>query len=55
MIYTADPRVDAYIDGLPVWQQAICYPSSGGEQPRRRLAHGEAQELDAMVRHPELI
>jgi len=19
-----DPRVDAYIDGLPVWQQAIC-------------------------------
>ena len=22
--YTADPRVDAYIDGLPDWQQAIC-------------------------------
>ena len=22
--YTADPRVDAYIDALPVWQQAIC-------------------------------
>jgi hypothetical protein len=22
--YTADPRVDAYIDGLPSWQQAIC-------------------------------
>ena len=24
MTYTADPRVDAYIDGLPDWQQAIC-------------------------------
>jgi hypothetical protein len=24
MLYQADPRVDAYIDGLPVWQQAIC-------------------------------
>jgi hypothetical protein len=22
--YTADPRVDAYIDPLPVWQQEIC-------------------------------
>jgi hypothetical protein len=24
MTYTADPRVDAYIDALPEWQQAIC-------------------------------
>jgi len=24
MPYVADPRVDAYIDGLPGWQQAIC-------------------------------
>jgi hypothetical protein len=24
MTYVADPRVDAYIDGLPGWQQAIC-------------------------------
>ena len=24
MGYTADPRVDAYIDRLPRWQQAIC-------------------------------
>jgi hypothetical protein len=23
-MYVADPRVDAYIDGLPDWQQAIC-------------------------------
>ena len=22
--YTTDPRVDAYIDALPDWQQAIC-------------------------------
>ena len=24
MTYTADPRIDTYIDGLPAWQQAIC-------------------------------
>jgi hypothetical protein len=24
MTYTADPRVDAFIDALPDWQQAIC-------------------------------
>lgn len=24
MTYDADPRVDAYIDALPAWQQAIC-------------------------------
>jgi hypothetical protein len=24
MSYVADPRVDAYIDPLPQWQQAIC-------------------------------
>ena len=24
MTYEADERVDAYIDGLPEWQQAIC-------------------------------
>jgi len=24
MTYIADPRVDAYIDALPTWQQAIC-------------------------------
>ena len=24
MTYATDPRVDAYIDGLPEWQQAIC-------------------------------
>ena len=24
MTFTTDPRVDAYIDALPQWQQAIC-------------------------------
>ena len=24
MTFTAEPRVDAYIDALPDWQQAIC-------------------------------
>ena len=24
MTYTADPRVDAYIDAIPDWQQAVC-------------------------------
>ncbi|MFB7878617.1 MULTISPECIES: DUF1801 domain-containing protein [unclassified Nocardia] len=24
MSYVVDPRVDAYIDALPTWQQAIC-------------------------------
>ena len=24
MTYPVDPRVDAYIDALPAWQQAIC-------------------------------
>jgi hypothetical protein len=24
MAYEKDPRVDAYIDGLPEWQQEIC-------------------------------
>src|SRR4051812_207600 len=24
MTYTADPRVDAYIDALPQWQQTVC-------------------------------
>ncbi len=24
MTYTADPRVDSYIDAIPDWQQAVC-------------------------------
>jgi len=33
MAYTADPRVDAYIEGLPGWQAAIC-------REVRELVHG---------------
>src|SRR6266704_3269781 len=33
MTYIADPRVDAYIDALPGWQQAIC-------REVRDLVHG---------------
>src|SRR5215470_594054 len=33
MAYAADPRVDAYIDALPEWQQAIC-------REVRDLVHG---------------
>ncbi|HKF33102.1 MAG TPA: DUF1801 domain-containing protein [Jatrophihabitantaceae bacterium] len=29
MSYQADPRVDAYIDALPEWQQAICHQVRG--------------------------
>jgi hypothetical protein len=32
LTYTVDPRVDAYIDALPEWQQAIC-------QQVRELVH----------------
>ena len=24
MAYTRDPRVDAYIDAIPAWQQRVC-------------------------------
>ena len=36
--YTADPRVDAYIDALPVWQQVIC-------REVRELAHAADAEV----------
>jgi hypothetical protein len=38
MTYTADPRVDAYIDGLPEWQQAIC-------REVRELIHAAAPDV----------
>jgi len=38
MSYTADPRVDAYIDALPDWQQAIC-------REVRDLVHGVDEEV----------
>jgi hypothetical protein len=38
MTYTKDPRVDAYIDALPEWQQAICHQV-------RELVHGADPEV----------
>ena len=38
MSYTADPRVDAYINALPEWQQAIC-------QEVRGLVHAADPEV----------
>lgn len=38
MTYDADPRVDAYIDALPEWQQAIC-------REIRELVHAADEEV----------
>ena len=38
MTYTADPRVDAYIDALPAWQQVIC-------RQVRRLVHAADRDV----------
>ena len=38
MTYTADPRVDSYIDSLPDWQQAVC-------REVRALVHAADQEV----------
>ena len=43
MTYTADPRVDAYIDALPPWQQAIC-------REVRDLAHGADPEVAETIK-----
>jgi hypothetical protein len=41
--YATDPRVDAYIDGLPDWQQAIC-------REVRDLAHAADPEVTETVK-----
>ena len=43
MSYTTDPRVDAYIDALPEWQQRIC-------QEVRSLVHGVDPEVTETVK-----
>lgn len=43
MTYTADPRVDAYIDALPDWQQAIC-------QRVRELVHAADPEVEETIK-----
>ena len=41
--YTADPRVDAYIDALPDWQQAIC-------REVRDLVHAADEEVSETIK-----
>jgi hypothetical protein len=43
MTYATDPRVDAYIDALPDWQQAIC-------REVRDLAHAADPEVAETVK-----
>jgi hypothetical protein len=43
MAYAADPRVDAYIDALPDWQQAIC-------REVRDLVHGADPEVSETIK-----
>jgi hypothetical protein len=41
--YAADPRVDAYIDALPDWQQAIC-------REVRHLVHAADHEVAETIK-----
>jgi hypothetical protein len=43
MAYAADPRVDAYIDALPGWQQAIC-------RQVRELVHAADPEVSETIK-----
>ena len=43
MDYVVDPRVDAYIDALPEWQQAIC-------QEVRELVHAADPEVEETIK-----
>ncbi len=43
MTYTADPRVNAYIAALPVWQQAVC-------REVRELVHDADREVTETIK-----
>ena len=43
MTYSVDPRVDAYIDALPDWQQAIC-------REVRELVHAADPEVTETIK-----
>ncbi|MBA3277749.1 MAG: DUF1801 domain-containing protein [Geodermatophilaceae bacterium] len=43
MTYSADPRVDSYIDALPEWQQAIC-------REVRDLVHATDDEVTETIK-----
>jgi len=45
--YQADPRVDAYIAGLPDWQQAVC-------QELRALIHACDPEITETIKRTRL-
>jgi hypothetical protein len=44
--YTADPRVDAYIDALPDWQQTIC-------REVRDLVHAADREVTETIKRTD--
>jgi hypothetical protein len=46
MTYTTDARVEAYIDGLPAWQQAIC-------QKVRDLVHDADPEVAEAIKRTD--
>ena len=43
MAYARDPRVDAYIDALPEWQQVIC-------QEVRELVHAADTDVEETIK-----
>jgi hypothetical protein len=43
MTFTADPRVDAYIDALPDWQKAVC-------REVRQLVHAADREVAETIK-----
>ena len=47
MTFTADPRVDAYIDSLPDWQQDIC-------REVRTLVHAADPEVVETIKRTKL-
>ena len=46
MTYTADPRVDAYIDAIPDWQQTICHEV-------RRLIHAADRDVTETIKRTD--
>ena len=48
MSYTKDPRVDAYIDALPAWQQDICHQV-------RDIAHEADPEMVKTIKREALL
>jgi len=46
MSYVADPRIDAYIDALPAWQQAVC-------REVRALVHSADREVVETIKRTD--